>query len=76
MKCPICDGPCDVLETVKPALGADGMMVPLPQKFQTCHDCGTAFAGAAELNFNAAQAHLLLNQFCVLDAPEFARVLL
>lgn len=67
MNCPICDGQTDLQEQIRPRLNEDGMMIPVPCRYLVCKDCGFAFASREEINFNATQAHLALNQYCLLE---------
>lgn len=42
-------------------------MVPVPFKYIHCPNCGLEYCGDVELDFNAVQSHLLLNQHTPLE---------
>lgn len=66
--CPICDNSnVELIESVRPKLHQNGMMFPVLCHYLKCTDCEIEFAGKNEINFNAKQAHLYLNQYCDLD---------
>ncbi len=51
--CPICEGPAEEKEDIRPFQTEAGMMIPIPYKRLICAHCGLDYAETEQLNFNA-----------------------